>query len=474
MIPATGKGSDGKIIQYKLPEYEGEYQLKVLSQRMVIALLTSIQPLDWMKRHIDLPLNISNQAELSEWTDDLRRRLMEDFDFCAKVAECIQDENGVVRQALREWIESEYPMQPIEGIGEEEKNEQLLPETEYPCDLNLLFARCREVIRYTHLAVKDIMDKFVEFTDSADLIKAIWDTVPGIALLDDAAGVNGVVQIVEYYRNAYIAGYEAQWTETPLGTFDQLSYALFCECKIDCVITVRRILDMYRRRLDYYFSPPSLQGLISFLEVIAGINQNSTFVLYFAHYVAWGMVELANLLFGATQYSNSTLKLILAFVDEGDNDWQDIQEELGECVLCFDTKTSLIHDMLTVIDGELVETEEELNYVFNTTGGYATFEIDFHEPVLGQNAWVEWRTIVSTPCLDEVYVELYNEEEFLGYAYTYSNNNDGAFPWFRDEFNESIANVTFTRIVFKGHHVCSTDFAIRGKVCVQYPPIETP
>ena len=329
MIPASGQNSNGKIIKYRLPEYEGDENFKILTKRMVNALLVSIQPLEWLSRHIQLPSDMTPET-LTDWTSDLRKRLLMDFDFCLHVAECIDNDDRVA-EALHRFIESNYDIQRARPTSNEQNTENLDEGNNPECDLDLLYTKCKAVVHFTHLSITDTLQKVINALGVVDLAKSIWDSVPGLALVDDAAGADGVVQLVSYYRDAVIKNYEAQYTETPGGIEDEIAYALYCRCKGDCSITIDRIVATYRKRLSLYTSPPSLAGLVNLLETLAGIESDTTFIVDLSHYVAWGTVKVASLFFGAQRFATGLLKLMLKMVDEGEEDLEDMIEFFGDC-----------------------------------------------------------------------------------------------------------------------------------------------
>lgn len=325
----SGQKSNAKVIQYSLREGDDNYYLIELSQRHRQALLASCAYLRWMSRHASLPDDLITNDALDAWVSDLELRLMTNIDICAKMIECLETDEDV-KSAFEDFIRDRYGLEPATEKTRQELTENLDAGNNPTCDYDLLFARCRAVIDYTHLAVLDVTQKLEVITNAIELAKAAFDTIPGVSVIDDLTGINGAIQLVEYYQEAIQEGYEAQYTETPLGVRDQLSYALFCLCKADCKISIDRIIKMYQKRLSIYTAPPSLDGLINFLSQIAGTEPDSTFIVEMSHYVAWGLVKLASILFGGI-FDTDALKFILALTDEGDNDWMDFEPEFGEC-----------------------------------------------------------------------------------------------------------------------------------------------
>src|ERR1044071_7912059 len=102
MPEQKGLNSNAKKITYKLPDYEGDYTLTALSKRERLALLSSIIPLSWLKRHDTLPMDIDTQDKLDAWTDKLRLKLMQDIQFCAEMINCIETDEDT-RAALKAY-----------------------------------------------------------------------------------------------------------------------------------------------------------------------------------------------------------------------------------------------------------------------------------------------------------------------------------------------------------------------------------
>lgn len=254
---------------------------------------------------------------------------------CEEVAECI-DENEATRDALGRFV-SGFDGDFRNGDGgfnepmpAAERASNLAAGSNPTCDDNILYAQCRFVIDETHLSVLDVLQKVEVLSNVGEIIKNIWDSVPLVATLDDVSGANGVVNMILYWQEAIAEEYEAQFTETVGGLRDKLAYALFCRCRPDCEITIDRILWVYQNQLAKYIAPPNLSGLVNLVETLAGLAQDTTFVVELAHYVAWGLVKIVRFFFGR-KYDLVLALLIKIKADEPSDDWEALEILFGAC-----------------------------------------------------------------------------------------------------------------------------------------------
>jgi len=187
------------------------------------------------------------------------------------------------------------------------------------------------------------MDKLPEVSER---FKNLWDSVPLVATLDDVSGANGVVNMILYWQEAIAEEYEAQFTETVGGLRDKLAYALFCRCRPDCQITIDRILWVYQNQLAQYIAPPNLSGLINLVETLAGLAQDTTFVVELAHYVAWGLVKIVRFFFGR-KYDLVLSLLIKIKADEPSDDWEALEILFGACTFIVYVNTAIDNDHIT-------------------------------------------------------------------------------------------------------------------------------
>lgn len=254
---------------------------------------------------------------------------------CEEVAECI-DENEATRDALGRFVSGfDGDFRNGEGgfnqdMSAEERAANLAAGSNPTCDDDILFAQCRFVIDETHTAILQVLRQVEVLSNVGEIVKNLWDSVPLVATVDDVSGANGVVNLALYWQEAVAESYEAQFTLTVGGLRDKLAYALFCRCRPDCEITINRILWMYENQLKQYIAPPNLSGLFNLIETLAGVAQDTSFVVELAHYAAWGLVKVARYFFGR-KYDNVLGLLIKIKADEPSDDWEALEIIFGAC-----------------------------------------------------------------------------------------------------------------------------------------------
>jgi len=242
---------------------------------------------------------------------------------CDEVADCIENDEGV-QDAITDIINanSGFPAEFPYGqnLPTSYTSSNLAEGTNPTCDLGILWAQCLAITMVTNDAIVDTLEKVEASANAVEFANAALSSIPLVATAKNLAGIDGALDMVNYYQEAVLEGYQAQYTVTPGGVQDQIACALFCACKADCEITIDRIIGVLQVRLAVYVAPPSLAGFVDFIETLAGVNQDTTFVVDLAFFVAWGAIKTANFFFG--QVYNGILELIIALaVDEASPDW---------------------------------------------------------------------------------------------------------------------------------------------------------
>lgn len=328
-----GPGVHGKIIKIRPYEDEGNDTLLRLTDRNRGILLAMTEYLDWKSRWETLPTPLDNEHDRIAYVDELKDRLMRMVDFCSEMINCIQNDEDTIN-ALSLLVNSLSGTSGSLPVGENyppsKENENLVEGTNPFCDLDILFAQCRAVIVATNGAITDILEKVEVVTNAVEFAKATWDSIPVVGAADDVVGANGVEELFNYYQEAIAEEYDAEYTVTPGGLQDELSYRLFCLCQIDCKITINRIWNFLHDRVAVFLSPPSFEGLINVFEFMFGVEQDSSTVVDINFFVAWSLLRYGNMLYG--QRFDGFLPLILKLTaDEPSNDWVALSEVFGDC-----------------------------------------------------------------------------------------------------------------------------------------------
>lgn len=251
---------------------------------------------------------------------------------CDDVQDCIETDAGV-QSAIQGMINqsdafpAEYPYG--QNLPSSATTRDIAAGTNPGCDLDILWSQCLGIVQNTNLAIVDVLQKVEVSSNVVELANSLVQSVPLLGTAKDVLGISGAIDMINYYQEAVLEGYSAQYTETPGGVRDQLACAIFCACKADCQITIDRVVGVLQERLSVYVAPPSLEGFVNFVETLAGINQDTTFVVDLAFFTAWGLIKVANFFFG--QRFNDTLDVIVALMaDEPNNDWEILCEDCPE------------------------------------------------------------------------------------------------------------------------------------------------
>lgn len=332
----------GKIIPLFSDDEDGDTTLLWLTDRQRQILLKLSTYIGWVNRWKALPTDLNTPELIHGFAEDTQDRLMDVVEFCAEMIKCLDNDEDT--QTAIQRIIDRYNGGSGNPAGQKltptEENRNIVEGSNPTCDHDVLYAQCYYAIKMTHDAIMDFIQKVLTVTNATEFVENFWNSIPLLAVIDDVMGVQGLIDMFQYVIEAIGEGYEAQFTETPLGTHDRLAYDLFCICKPDCNITVDRIVRMLSSRLAVYTSPPSLDGLVNFLEQAFLINQDTSFVVDLMFYTAWGLVDVSAFLMGL-KFDRLLQVVIRMKADEPNNDWETLQlpENFGDCPNCGITNT---------------------------------------------------------------------------------------------------------------------------------------
>lgn len=211
---------------------------------------------------------------------------------CDDVADCIET-NPATRAAIRSIFNGSPNFPPGEEMTTEQLTADLVAGSNPSCSLSVLYGQCIQAVEYTNSAVENVLQRIEVDSNIVELTDALSE-FPLVGWAKEAIGGQIALDLMQYYQNALIEQYLAQYDEI---LEDQLACDIYCLCKNDCQITVERIFQAYQTRLEGYITLPELTHINDFLEFMVGIEQNSTYVVEFAHWVAWGVAKLGNFFF---------------------------------------------------------------------------------------------------------------------------------------------------------------------------------
>lgn len=280
----TGKGSDAKLIKYNLPSYEGDFKLKFLSVRMVDALLKSIIPLDWIKRHDTLPDDINNQLLLSDYADKVRKYLMTDVNFCEQMINCINNDEDT-GDALYQWLLDRGFNPSVDGAVPDSYANQNAYGQALGCDDDDGFGHIRYgLIERSFQRTIDVLERIAVVNDNEAMLAEFVNSIPGIGAFFDVIPVTDWIQFFDNVRDWMLDQFEAADT---LDLRDEIACDLFCIWQQNCSLTNKQIRDYYWNKTRQLV-PAWGDAFNSFVELGYALSQLS--LINFGNAVVYALV----------------------------------------------------------------------------------------------------------------------------------------------------------------------------------------
>lgn len=316
-----------KVLPVKLDENEGDEALYSLTFRQARALLSQVDYLGWMTRHVLIPDDLNSPSSLGAWVDNLKERLMKEIppmeDVCSAIIDCIA-EDPLTQEALFDTLLANEDF--LKRLTE--KIVPLLPsqltETLNPsegCDHDVLWAQCLAIATFTHDTVLDALDVIEVQSNNVELMRTL-KLIPGVKVALAAIPIDEAIEWANWWQENVKEQYDANWddSETPDGTAWKIAEALFCICYDDCVITLDRVWNAYTDLLSGSVSI-SWDTLQDIVEYSLGVNDNSLVLVYTLHSLMWGLAKLTSSI-GLDSYDAGIIKIILKLAtDDASHDW---------------------------------------------------------------------------------------------------------------------------------------------------------
>lgn len=262
--------------------------------------------------------------------------LLTDWDSCMnceELQECIQPlldnlEIQITNNILNQiQYGTQNPGQPMSGA---DSASNIAGATNPGCDLDILWAQCLAIVQFTNRAIVDVLEKVEVATNVNELVDVIGD-IPGLSVIDKLLGPEAVTKAINYFQEAILEGYSAQYTET---VENEITCQLFCICRDDCIISVDRVFSLFQSRLSSLI-PENPGDLLDLIELVAGVDFDGTEVVDICFYFAWGAAKLGEILFGETISLNTLQTLLSLAVDDASSDWTTL------CATCPDVPVSI-------------------------------------------------------------------------------------------------------------------------------------
>lgn len=411
----SGRGTDAKNIMFTLLETEGEQELHALSSRDVSALLTAILPLDWRKRHTQLPADITTQEELDRWTDDLRKRLMLVINFCERMINCIDNDTDV-QEALRQWLldalQDAEVQQNITNITYYNSNPGLpsKPETSgniltlADCDKDTAAGFIKEGIVDLSIDLIEAMFNAMELaSDHYEAKSAFLDLIPAVGELLDFILIQDLLtyagNIGDWIRDAFNA------ENTPARREQTYRDLLCLYMDNGCKLSIEDIRDYFFKKAtevntDFNDALGTAIDLYNFL--VNGTTTSFSGIWYIMHAIQFGGAYFIGNLFGmsATSFKLEVLR------GEPTNDWIVWEANYGvcECTIIYRKPENPIPDLTTEPGFGLIGIEDALATSTHESG--TTWIITQSEPELIEvTGAIGFRFIFDTS--DPVFYQIY-------------------------------------------------------------------
>jgi len=245
-------------------------------------------------------------------------------------AQTAQITNNILNQSQ---YGTQTPGMPMSGA---ESGGNIAGGTNPTCDLDILWAQCLQVVKFTNQSIVDVLEKVEVATNVNELIGLVGE-IPILGWVAEVLGSELATETINYFQEAVLEGYQAQYTNE---VENAISCELFCLCRGDCVLSVDRIWSVFQSRLASLI-PETPGDILDLIEIMAGVDFDGTEVVDICFYFAWGAAKLGQFLFGdAIAQSTLTLMMGLA-VDDASADWE---------LLCTDCPALWCHTFDFTID----------------------------------------------------------------------------------------------------------------------------
>lgn len=276
------------------------------------------------------------EAHAAVW---LKAFEMTDWDTCFgcdDVADCIETSENVQTQ-IRNVFGGSNPF-TNHTVGEP------LPESEYTadqtagtnptCDYDILWAQCLATVQYFNRAIIDVLERLEAATNVVEIIDAL-EELPIVKYVANITGVSTGIELIGYFQETLQEQYEAEY-DTALE--NDLACALFCAARNDCQLSINTMFDVFSDRITSLIADPDAIGtLVDMVEVLAGLEFDSTIVVDLAMWVCAAGWKLGNFIFGEAADLSFEMLMMLA-VNDASNDWL-ILCDCPECEITYEVTT---------------------------------------------------------------------------------------------------------------------------------------
>lgn len=303
---------------------------------------------------------------------------------CEEMQECLQPLFDALRQQVnQDAIFRQYGTENPTGtkLPPEAITENQAAGTNPECDYDILWAQSLQVIEYANFLITDALEIAESAANDMELVEVITQ-LPVI----DELGADAIAGYINALQEGLSENYLAQYTSTYR---DEAACSLFCLAQEDCEITLERISQVFRTRIETHFSSPMgvLGTIADLFAYFVDRDIDGTIIADFLMLIIWEGGILTNQFLG--DVGTKSLQTILQLaVNDANNDWEILCEVCPECGIAYEVTKG------TEVDGTGTPAAEEFG-VRPTGGGADAYfrEIiyEFDEPVITAEfnfAWV--------------------------------------------------------------------------------------
>lgn len=275
-----GKNSDAKQILITPSEDEYEPTLLQLTDRERQVLNQLAEYLNWHSRWAVIPDDLADKDIRDEWIDNLRRRLMEDIQFCALMIACLNEDtdtqNAFTQFMINQINNNSELRQVIQEVAQQNVGEENHSTSAHQnlnsstgCDTEAFCGAMKQLTAWMDTNNRDFLQRLLAADSPAAAGAALSKNIPGFN-----AGAIGQAfsAIVAFFSTAFLNNYESEVT-TPY--LNGIVNELRCLGQPDCAITLAQLYAVFSSRVGY--APITLDSFVqSFTFAVTGVWTGSS------------------------------------------------------------------------------------------------------------------------------------------------------------------------------------------------------
>jgi len=236
-------------------------------------------------------------------------------DICQLVADCINNPDSPVSQALKDFnLSNSNPNAPTVGGTGQGDTENMVGAAAQGCGFDEIYGNCVSFREQLHQNTLDFFDVIEAVTNNQEAAAKIVGAIPLLETLP----IDDIMEMGDNFRQFIVDGYNATYTLTLAQEFE---CELFCLAQENCELTVKDAFDLLSAKLIGAF--PEVENVWNTLETcIALINFSGEIASGLIVWSFWcAQLGLANTLNNAFGFSMSDI-IVNTKLGTPANDWQ--------------------------------------------------------------------------------------------------------------------------------------------------------